>query len=45
MAKKKESKKSVDFITDIIHEVRDGVLVDVYMSGDKEIKVEVSKEQ
>lgn len=45
MAKSKIVKKeSVEKYTDIIHEVRDGVMVDVYLNGDKEVKVEVSKE-
>jgi hypothetical protein len=30
--------------TDIIHEVRDGVLYDVYLNGKKEVKIIESKE-
>lgn len=36
-------KKDVKF-TDLVHEVRDGVLYDVFMDGKKVVKVEVSKE-
>jgi len=48
MAKKSEPKKvskKSEFITDIIHEVRDGKLMDVFMSGDKEVKAEEAKEK
>lgn len=45
MAKQKSVQKEVEVkYTDIIHEVRDGVMVDVYLNGEKEVKVEVSKE-
>lgn len=40
----KKNKKVEILFTDIIHEVRDGVMMDVYLLGDKEVKVEISKE-
>lgn len=45
MGKNKKVEKIVEIqYTDIIHEVRDGVLMDIYLNGDKEVKIEVSKE-
>lgn len=45
MAKQKSVQKESEVnYTDIIHEVREGVMVDVYLDGKKEVKVEVSKE-
>jgi hypothetical protein len=44
MAKKKIEKLAEAQYSDIIHEVRDGVLMDVYLLNGKEVKVEVSKE-
>ncbi|KKT30491.1 MAG: hypothetical protein UW18_C0015G0002 [Microgenomates group bacterium GW2011_GWF1_44_10] len=42
---KKAEVKSEPKITDIIHEMRDGVMMDVFMSGEKEIKAEKAKEE
>lgn len=47
MGKKNSSKKSVVQevkYTDIIHEMRDGVMMDVYLNGKKEVKSEPSRE-
>lgn len=45
MSKAKAVKKEfTGKYTDIIHEVRNGVLMDVYLDGKKEVKVEVSRE-
>lgn len=44
---KKEVKKNVvkeDVYSDIIHEVKDGVLYDIYLHGNKVVKTEISKE-
>lgn len=44
MAKKKKVMSEQVEYSDIIHEVRDGVMMDVYLLKGKEVKVEVSKE-
>lgn len=44
-SKKKQTKKVEAKFTDIIHEVRDGVLMDVFLNKGKEVKVELSKEK
>lgn len=36
-------KKEVKY-TDIVHEMKDGVMCDVFMDGNKVVKIEVSKE-
>jgi len=44
----KKSKKAgnvrVEY-TDIVHEMRNGVLCDVYLNREEEVKVEVSREE
>lgn len=45
MASKKKEMKEVEVkFTDLVHEVRDGVLMDVYLNKGKEVKVVISKE-
>lgn len=42
---KKSPKKTNEAVTDIIKDIRDGQFVEVHMSGDKEVKVVIVKEQ
>ena len=46
---KKDIKKIKDvkgsFYTDIIHEFRDGILMDIYLDGEKEVKKVISEDK
>lgn len=45
MGKNKKVEKIVEIkYTDIIHEVRDGILMDIYLNKGEEVKAEPSKE-